>query len=211
MVSNVKDLHPFGNSDINELCAAEKYKEAEKALLMGDTVSANKLFILAKDLDPVRFRASEEINQIIYAQAEKHNATLVPTKKYFQNNSKFGIIGNSLLTEHVHPNIDGQFVLADAFYSSIVKSKQIAQNTSSAKDKKYYRTNWGYTELDSLIGEYKIKQLKSYWPFSSLNVEVTFRDTFKTSGIVDSLAFSVLTNPSTNIASLHNFLGEFYE
>jgi len=184
LVSNIKDLPPFGDIAKANLSAATKYKEALNVLATGDTVKAKELFYEAKDLDPVRFRASEDINQIIYSQAKQPGVTLIPTKQWFENASKGGLIGNNLITEHLHPNIDGQFMMADAFYTKIVESKLIDAdpNPFTSKTKEYYRHNWGYTALDSLVAEYKIKQLKSYWPFTSLDAKVTFRDTIKTSG-----------------------------
>jgi len=213
LVSNIKDLPPFGDIAKENFSAAAKFKEALNTLSSGDTLKAKELFYEAKDLDPVRFRASEEINQIIYSAAKQRGVILIPTKEWFANASIGGLIGNNLLTEHVHPNIEGQFVMADAFYTKIVESKLVeaAPNPLTVKAKEYYRHNWPYTTLDSLVGVYKIKQLKSYWPFTSLNAEVTFRDTFKTSGMVDSMAFTILTNPATDIASLHDILGDFYE
>jgi tetratricopeptide (TPR) repeat protein len=103
--------------------------------------------------------------------------------------------------------------MADAFYARFVDSKLIgsAPDPLTVRPKEYYRHNWAYTALDSLAGEYKIKQLKSYWPFTSINTDITFRDTFKTSGMIDSLAFSILINPAANVPSLHDFLGNYYE
>ncbi len=74
----------------------------------------------------------------------------------------------NLLTEHVHPNIEGQFLLADAFYKAIVESALIKAGPDpyTTRTKEYYRRNWGYTSLDSLVGAYKIQQLKSHWPFA---------------------------------------------
>ncbi len=213
LVSNIKDLPPFGDLANSEFSAATKYNEAINALSNGDTLSAKKLFYEAKDFDPVRFRASEEINQIIDSLAQQNNVFFIPTKKWFSTISEGGLIGNNLLAEHVHPNINGQFVLADAFYTQIVESKLIDATPDflTVKPKSYYRQNWGYTALDSLVGEYKIKQLKSYWPFTKLDSKITFRDTFKTSGLVDSLAFTVVTSPDADIELLHNYLGEHYE
>ncbi len=213
LVSNIKDLPPFGDIPEPGLSATVKYNDALSTLSRGDTAKARQLFYEAKDLDPVRFRASEEINQTICDLAKQRGVILIPTLEWFANASAGGLIGNNLITEHVHPNIEGQFVMADAFYTKFVESKLIepAPNPLTVKAKEYYRYNWAYTTLDSLAGMYKIEQLKSYWPFTSLDADVTFRDTFKTSGMVDSLAFSILTDPAADISSLHNFLGDYYE
>jgi len=211
LVCNIKDLPPFGDIKKPNLSAATKFQEAENALSVGDTSLAKQLFYEAKDLDPVRFRASEEINEIIYEQAKQEGVILTPVKACFSDASAGGLIGDNLLTEHLHPNIDGQFLLADAFYTTIVESKKIEGTPAVSKPKEYYRQNWGYTQLDSLIGDFKIRQLKSNWPFASLEAEITFRDTFKTTGMVDSLAFTMLTNPNQDIVSLHLALGDYYD
>lgn len=153
LVSNIKDLPPFGNVGSANQSADQTYGEAVAALAEGDTLEAKSLFYRAKDLDPIRFRASEEINDIIHDLAEQYKATLIPTKDWFENVSEGGLIGNKLLTEHVHPNIEGQFVLADAFYTSIVSSGVIdaEPDPTTSRDKDFYRDNWTYTDLDSLI------------------------------------------------------------
>ncbi|MDX2432384.1 MAG: hypothetical protein QNK35_15710 [Bacteroides sp.] len=213
LISNVGDMPPFGDVGSEDQSAIFNYKEAQNALLAGDTVSAKTLFYAAKDLDPVRFRASEEINQIIYQLGKEKGATLLPAKESFANASPGGIIGNNLLTEHVHPNIDGQFLLADVFYNGFLKSKLIAEspNPLSVKPADYYRHNWGYTSLDSLIGEFKVRQLESYWPYTPLENEVRFRDAFKPEGSVETFAFSVITDPDASVESLHHNLGEYYD
>ena len=213
LVSNIKDLPPFGDPEGEGRPAHSAYQAALHKLQAGDTLGAKVEFYRAKDLDPVRFRAPEEINHIIDSLGRQDGVIFVPSKKCFSDASEGGLIGNELLSEHVHPNIEGQFVLADAFYKAIVESALIQPDPDpyTTKSKDYYRRNWGYTALDSLAGAYKIDQLKSHWPFSSLDVEYTFRDTFKTSGFVDSLAFTILIDPMANLSSLHDFLGGYYD
>ncbi|MFO7670157.1 MAG: hypothetical protein R6W31_10900 [Bacteroidales bacterium] len=213
LVSNVRDLPPFGDPEGTGMAAHSAYREAINLLEGGDTLGAKAAFYRAKDLDPVRFRASEEINHLIDSLAKNAGVIFIPSKKWFSEASEGGLIGNALLSEHVHPNIKGQFILADAFYTAIVESglMESGPNPYTVHTKEYYRRNWGYTALDSLVGAFKIEQLKSHWPFTSLDGEYTFRDTFKTSGLIDSLAFTVLLDPKANLLSLHDFLGGYYE
>lgn len=213
LVSNVKDIPPFGDIGSNDQSSVFNYKAAQEALFAGDTALAKELYYKAKDLDPVRFRASEEMNQVIYSLAEEKGARLIFAKEKFSNASPGGIIGSNLLTEHVHPNIDGQFLLADVFYNRIIESKLIDEspNPLTVKTPEYYRHNWGYTALDSLIGDLKVRQLMSYWPYKSLDNEERFRDVYKPEGIVESYAFSVIADPDANPEALHHDLGEYYE
>jgi len=212
LVSNVRDMPPFGDVGSESEGAAHNFKEAQKAFASGDTAGAKELFYLAKDLDPVRFRATEDINQIIYQLAKEEGAMLLQTKERFSMASPGGLIGNNLLIEHVHPNIDGQFLLAEVFYDGFINSGLIgeAPKPTSGKGLEYYRKTWGYTALDSLIGDFKVRQLKSYWPYKALENEVRFRDQFKPDGTVETIAFSVITDPDANAESLHHELGDYY-
>ncbi len=49
---------------------------------------AKAAFYLAKDLDPVRFRASEEINHIIDSLASQDGVTFIPFSKHFSDASQ---------------------------------------------------------------------------------------------------------------------------
>jgi tetratricopeptide (TPR) repeat protein len=213
LICNVKDLPPFGSTDSDKYPRADEvFKQANEALSTGDTSKARDLFYLAKDLDPVRFRASEEINGIIDSLANSYHCYLVPMKSRFMQASKGGLIGNNILMEHVHPNIDGQFLMADAFFNKIVESKLIAGETSpyTTYSFDYYRRNWGYTKLDSLMGAYRINQLKSYWPFNSFENNITYRDTLKIHSVVDSIAFKAITSSFVGGEKLHGALAEYY-
>ena len=79
------------------------------------------------------------------------------------------------------------------------------------KTKEYYRRNWGYSALDSIIGDFKVRQLMSYWPYKSLENEVRFRDVFKPEGTIEKFAFSVITDPDASVEILHHDLGDYYE
>jgi tetratricopeptide (TPR) repeat protein len=213
LVSNVKDIHPFGDAGEEDQSAFFNYAAAQHALAEGDTALATTLFYTAKDLDPVRFRASEEINQIIETLASEKGATLVPVKRSFSEASPGGMIGNNLLTEHVHPNIDGQFLMAQSFFEKIIASKLIGESPDplTEKPEAYYRGRWGYTALDSLMADFRVRQLKSYWPYQTLDAEVRFRDVFKPEGMLEEMAFSVITDPDATAESLHDRLGDYYE
>ena len=213
LVSNVKDLIPFSSvSSSSNDEATMAYNRAVVNFKAGLFDEAKTEFYNAKDLDPIRFRAPEKMNGILAGLADRFQCYYIPTKKFFMDESQNGLIGNSLLTEHVHPNIDGQFLLAESFFSTIAGSGLIDNEVDkrSLRSPEYYRNTWGYTILDSLSGEYKIRQLKSYWPFAPLSNEISFRDRYIPKNRLDSLAFSTLFTLDARLEELHWQLAEEY-
>jgi tetratricopeptide (TPR) repeat protein len=215
VICNIRDLKPFCSMITSEYPAAIeiynkgiKYEEEENYKL------AKKNYYLAKELDCIRFRASEEINEIIHELSAKYKSALVTMKTYFEKKSPNGLIGNNLVIEHVHPNISGYFLMADAFFNEIAKSKLIAENINILyyKSSEYYKRNWGYTELDSLFGVHRINNLSYHWPFQPLNAPyVDYRKIYKPVSLIDSLAFTAMKSPDLNIADAHLELAEFYK
>jgi len=208
LVSNIKDIPPFGdNEDAHSL-----YVNGIEAYKAQDTLLAHELLTKAKEYDPVRFRASEDINDTIKKLAIKYNCYLVDIKGAFEMASAGGIVGNNLLTEHVHPNIEGQFLMAETFYTEIIESKiiEIQATEKFLYGKNYYRTNWPYTELDSLTAVLRVNQLKSYWPFTSLDHDKTFIEKYTPKTKVDTQAYYCIIKPNINEETVHDSLAEFY-
>ena len=183
VVSNEKDIKPFISDSIsnknqfmeaiaNESAEASKLAQhnAMAAYTLGQYYleknqdSAKKYLHWAKELDFLRFRAPEKINESILALSKKYNTSLVPMEAVFKAHSPKNIIGDELMTEHVHPNIKGQFLMADAFYNKIKELNLIND----------WRNNIGYEEayndipisrIDSLQGKLVVDDLKKSWPY----------------------------------------------
>jgi tetratricopeptide (TPR) repeat protein/lysophospholipase L1-like esterase len=213
--SNVKDIEPFCSVKTEAYPPASSvFSNARKSEDTGNYIEAKELYNYAKDLDCIRFRASEEINEIIHEVALKNNAHLVRMKTdYFEAVSPNSIIGENLMTEHVHPNIDGYFLMADAFFNDITSSGILEGELDPVlyKNSAYYQKNWGYTELDSLVASHGVNILKTNWPFQSLeSTSNEYRQNYKPQSFVDSLAFRVVTSANITIEDGHNILAEYY-
>ncbi|MBA7519720.1 hypothetical protein ES705_11807 [subsurface metagenome] len=216
VISNTKDLEPFCSVEYNQYPSADEvFNEAKNNEKEGLLNEAKEKYYEAKDLDCIRFRASEEINEIIHKLAAKYPINLVPMIHYFEKASSNELIGNNLFTEHVHPNIDGYFIMADAFYNKLAKSKLIGEKSDPLyyKNSAYYKRNWGYTALDSLVGVHKVNSLRSYWPFQPLDnpLSLDYLDTYKPASFVDSLAFEVFKVRDLTIRDAHIILANTYK
>ena len=128
------------------------------------TVARNH-FIKAKDCDLLRFRAPEEFNRLIYQMADDKNVRVVPVQKMFIDHSEHGIIGKELITEHLHPNIEGYRLMAEAFGKVL--------NSYFFDGKKDLIISRGaVTPFDSLYAEIGLTYLRSKWPFSKSGKEI---------------------------------------
>jgi tetratricopeptide (TPR) repeat protein len=133
--------------------------------------SAKKYLHLAKELDFLRFRAPEKINEIIGSLAKKYDSYLVDMNNVFSAHSPQNVIGDELMTEHVHPNVKGQFLMADAFYNKI-KELNFLNDWYNYIDFKEAFQDIPITEIDSIKGKIVIEDLKKSWPYD-LNMSGT--------------------------------------
>ncbi len=214
LVSNLRDLKPFKSIATAELKGAEEYYEAAKKFeAQGNIPKAKENYILARDYDCIRFRASSDINSIIRKLCDKYQNHFVPTVELFAKNSPNGIVGNNLLTEHLHPNIPGQFLLAESFYNEIVQSKLIDEEVNLPTVKRYnaFIADYGFTSLDYLIGKHRVTNLSYHWPFTDESkVSVDYRQVYKPTGLIDSLAFTIMAKRTITVAEAHLKLAEMY-
>lgn len=214
LICNLKNTRPFSYvSTGKEDEAWAAYLEGAKFYNEGDFEEALLSLGKARDLDCVRFRASGEMNGIILELADKNEAFFIPMTDYFSSESPHGITGDNLLTEHVHPNIDGSFLMADAFYTAIVSSGILGNPDSMhIHSSTYYRRNWGYTILDSLLAVHRVNNLKNYWPFVPFDAErPDYREVYHTSSFFDSVAFRVFRDPEQSLQEVRLKLAQAYE
>jgi len=213
MVTNLRDIKPFKSIASDGLKGAEEYYNAAKKFEQQNEIQkAKENYILARDYDCIRFRASTDINNIIKKLADKYQADFVPTLDLFNSNSPNGIVGNNLLIEHVHPNVSGEFLLAESFYKEITRSKIIAGEVAETeKNFKSFKMNYGYSKLDSLIGKHRITNLEYHWPFRDESTNyIDYREIYKPIGTIDSLAFNVMARKKLSLTEAHEYLADMY-
>jgi tetratricopeptide (TPR) repeat protein len=173
LVSNERDQPPLaklGGAETEAAGAAETaYYAAQDAEQAGSLDEARKGYAWARDLDPLRFRAPSVFNEVISGAARAAGATLVDVHQAFVTGSADGLVGNSLLLEHVHPNLDGYYLLADAFFDAMVERGLPGQVEATVPDE-VARTEMPVSEIDRWLGEYKVLKVKSAWPFRPASV-----------------------------------------
>jgi lysophospholipase L1-like esterase len=172
VVSNEKDQAPFISLP-DTPSAAQTFALANQAWARGDFATAKQAYTRAKELDALRFRAPEAIDEIIAGLCVQYsdNTHLVDTRAAFEAASDHGVIGNKLLLEHVHPNLLGYALLSDVFYKSLQDQNLIPTDTTAGMPFAKLLEDMPITRVDSLTGAYKIQNLRNNWPFNNTGKE----------------------------------------
>lgn len=187
LVSNIRSMQPLGSTDSAKE-AWENYRAGNLAMKNGDTAVARKKFLLAKELDPLRFRAPEAMNRVIEkACTNRSGIYLVDLHSAFEKKSAGGMIGDELLLEHVHPNIDGYALMANSYYQSLISAKLFQPLPDRILAEAALLQDLPVTRVDSLKGAYEIAALRSGWPFFEQVAQMPVRD------VEERLAYRLLT------------------
>jgi len=199
LVSNLKNQKPFISVNTPDYKTADHiYKEAKYEFKKNNFTRADSLFRLAKELDVLRFRAPEKINKIIDDLGKEFQVATVPIDSIFNSESPGGIVGDNLIVDHLHPNVQGYQLIGKAFYDCMKKhgylpKKENAKVPFNEQDS-LTRANFVFTKLDSVLGNYFIKLLKTDWPYIKQRTAISefqerdFVNLFQPKDFIDSLA-----------------------
>jgi hypothetical protein len=146
---------------------------AHKYLECKDTIKAKAHFIKAKQYDLLRFRAPDEINVIAQNTCDRYNAIYLATDQWMIHSANFGIPGDDLFMEHVHPNIQGHFIICNLLYENIFKHINESFESVRFITDNEFKISFPLNKVDSLYGEYVTEILKQNWPFNQPPVEAS--------------------------------------
>ncbi|MFA6981081.1 MAG: GDSL-type esterase/lipase family protein [Ignavibacteriaceae bacterium] len=197
LTSNLKDQPPFISINEKESESADHfYKLAEESLKKGNTVEAKKLFIKAKELDVLRFRAPEEMNDIIKKLAGSNQIPLVDFETAFSSLSGNNIVGSNLMVDHLHPTLQGYQIFGKLFFEAMEKNNFLPSaekiNISDEEQHAIVVKNFPFSRLDSTIANYRLLSLKGDFPFNKDGRSKKLLDFVKLTDYNDSLAYKVV-------------------
>lgn len=191
--SNLRDQKPFGSlTSPRDSSAATAFDSARGALARKDTASARTLFARARDLDLIRFRAPGEFRDVIKSVAARTGADYVPSEEAFDSAARYGIPGQDLFLEHVHPNAGGSLLLGRTYFEALKRAGMLERadlNRLAAWDE--YGRRMDLTALDRRIAYHTVKTITTRWPFLPVNAQQNYRGTYEPTDFTDSLAFGV--------------------
>ena len=157
--------------------------QVAQAMLDENDKRAAAFFKKAKDYDLLRFRAPSSFNRIIQQIVENGSASggavyLVDSEGAIRQDSNEGIIGVKHMLEHLHPTPRGYFLIADSFYRALLDTHFFSQKSVSAPtvpsslltEQAWH--NMPLSEVDQLVGDYKILTLTSDYPFTNSKIDI---------------------------------------
>jgi len=213
LVSNLKDQKPFISvgTDPDEN-ADSVYFQANIQLSNRNFSVADSLFRKAKDLDALRFRAPEMINNIIRRLADKFNYKIIITDAIFNNTSPDGIVGDNLIVDHLHPSLTGYQLIGKIYFEEMLRNGYLpvseqAQISVSEQDKIVVE-NFAFSRLDSMISQIRLTGLLNDWPFVDKR-DFSFIKNLSLNGRIDSIAYRIAVE-NMNWEKGHREAAEWY-
>jgi tetratricopeptide (TPR) repeat protein len=212
LTSNVRDRKPFVSIDADTARSASRaFENGRRLETAGRFADARDAYLKAKDFDAVRFRASEEWNSVIRRVAAAAGCLVVPMKERFEAGSPNGLVGDGLMSDHLHPNADGYFLMADAFFETLKTGGLLPSGLTAGRSSAEWRKTWGMTGLDSAYAEMGIRYLKNGWPFRPKNEAHPGLAGVRPSNAAESLAVEIVSLRKKTLEVGHLQLARRYE
>jgi hypothetical protein len=194
---------------LDSLSADPWFLQARLLEGLGQWDAAAESYRAARDRDQLRFRAPSEFNRVVRRVAAQFGATVVEVEAAFREDSPQGILGEELLTEHVHPELRGYSLLSHAFLAGL-RTAEIPDSWSSAAPLAPPGPQPPLVNvLDSVLGDYRVQALRLGWPFRPRNERETFSPA--PSSRVDTLALRLLRGETIWIRAIDELAGHWEE
>lgn len=201
LTSNLK-IKPFVSVETNNQRKADDvFNEAESFYKNGNYNIAREFYIKAKDLDALRFRAPEILNETIVNLAEKYKYDVVKIDSLFFAESPNGITGFNIMVDHLHPTNMGYRLIGKEYFNSIINNNLLVDEkidfSRLAKVDSLSDSIYPFTKLDSTIADLRIRLLVGAYPFVPKGTPNYLVQNFKRKNIVDSIAADVISRKFT--------------
>ena len=123
------------------------------------------------------------------------------------------IVGDNLMTDHLHPTLTGYMLMGKTFFDEMKRlnfmPKSIPKNISDRIQDSLTISNFHFSKLDSVIGNYRVRLLKNDWPFKNKNEKLPDHEVLMPKDHIDSVAAKFLIENS-NWEEAHRKLAEWY-
>jgi tetratricopeptide (TPR) repeat protein len=166
-----------GAKELAEQAIALDLNHADAHFLLGDafmylgnTDNARVQYNLALDLDGLKFRTDNTLNNIIeevYSGfSQQGNVALLDVYQILADSSDFKIPGKDLFLEHVHFNFNGNYKLASVYRQKIIEILNLPAPIAEIRDVDYYKNRLAYTPFEDYKIQHEMLKRMDRSPFS---------------------------------------------
>jgi tetratricopeptide (TPR) repeat protein len=144
------------------------------------------------------------MNKIIEDLGKEFHVATVPIDSIFNSVSPEGIVGDNLIVDHLHPNVKGYQLIGKAFYECMGKQGYLPKTENAkipfSEQDSLTCNNFVFTKLDSVMGNYYVRLLKTDWPYVKQRVAISefqpndFLNLFQPKDFIDSIAMFRIQN-----------------
>ncbi|MGA9121228.1 MAG: hypothetical protein WB699_17815, partial [Bacteroidota bacterium] len=143
------------------------YKLGKVLEALGLFAEARHELTRAKDMDALRFRATEEFQSTLLQVCRQTSTPVSRVDSAFEAASPHGIVGNGLILEHLHPNFKGYFLMAKTWAHDI-RSQQLLPGDlhwSETTDDSTLMFRAEISPFDIAFARVRIEALTHHWPY----------------------------------------------
>lgn len=136
-------------------------------LALGKTAEAKYHLLVARDNDLLKFRAPQEINEIIKKVCKETGVGFLSADSALSAASVDGVPGDNVFWEHLHPNAFGYYLIANGFVQKIIDMDLVARAVDKMKRGflPFEYDSLSICWLDLAYADISIRHLTSRWPF----------------------------------------------
>ncbi len=194
---NLKDQFPFISVNSKKYPRADSvFVKATKEYNSTNYKKADSLFTFAKELDGLRFRAPEEINLLIKKLGRDYSTSVIDVDSLFRSASPNEITGNNLMTDHLHPTLEGFQLIGKLFYEKMEEKgflpKNIKPKIESSRQDSLTVQKFVFSKFDSVTAVYRIRLLRNDWPFIDPKFKKSYNEVCKPKNLLDSMSVNFL-------------------
>ncbi|MBI4382725.1 MAG: hypothetical protein HY579_01665 [Nitrospinae bacterium] len=149
--------------------AQEHFELARAYERKGDYRRAHEEYVNAREDDKVHLRACVLFNQAVERVGKTENAPVIDMETELERLSPNGLIGSNFFLEHVHPNINGHLIMADALARFLARNDFIEPQDrwdwSRLRSAREYVRESGFDKKRHVSAQYMVGRLLLDFPF----------------------------------------------
>lgn len=131
---------------------------------VGRSAEAKHWFTRAKEEDICPLRILESMHEVILEIARQHGTPLVNVKAMIEERTDDGIPGDEWLLDHVHPNISGHQLIADALCQTMAEMDlvHVPEHWQAAREQLWHEHLRSLNEAYYAQGAARLKRLQDW-------------------------------------------------